>query len=214
MTVSRTIQRFADVLLRAGLVDDMQLKSALAHCDQWGTRLPKALAELGFADEDEVVETLAQSMRMPILHLGNVLKDNGALKVLGAEFCEKNGVFPVSLKDRQLTLAMADPTELHVIDDAGAKARARVTVVMAAETEITLAIARHYHGRELPPPRRTAPRKADRVSSGISGEMPAYRPPFTPEEVARIQAAAQNQQKVGAILRALQELLAAKGVRR
>lgn len=214
MATSRTMQRFSEVLLKAGLVDDLQLKSALAHCEQWGKRLPKALAELGFADEDEVVEALAQSLRTPTLHLGNLLKDNGALKALGAEFCEKNGVFPVSLKDRQLTLAMADPTELQVIDSAGAKAHARVMVVMAAETEIQIAIARHYYGKELAPPRRTAPRKADRQRSGISGEMPVLKPQFTPEEIARIEAAAANQQKVGAILRAVQELLAEKGLRR
>src|SRR5581483_11586806 len=109
MSTARTLQRFAEVLLRAGIVDDLQMKAAAAHCAQWGKRLPRALADLGFANEDELVEVLGQHLKVPVVHLGNVLKDTGALKVLGPEFCEKNGVFPITLKDRVLTLAMADP---------------------------------------------------------------------------------------------------------
>src|SRR5579862_5517419 len=82
MSTPRTLQRFAEVLLKAGIVDEMQLKSATAYCEQWGKRLPRVLAELGFANEDEVLEVLGQATRTPVVHLGNTLRDNGALKAL------------------------------------------------------------------------------------------------------------------------------------
>lgn len=246
MSSARTNARFADVLLKARLIDELQLKSAMAHVDRWGGSLPKAIAELGFADEDQVIDALAKSLRVPAIHLGNVLKDNGALRALGVDYCEKFSVFPVSLKDRTLTLAMADPTDLKVVDDASSMARVRVHVVMAAESEILSAIAKHFRGQEAPQQRRktSAVRKTatalepgeqklefdlapppapDGGQAGLgtmgarqreesSFDLAAPTPSFSAEDRKRLEAALQNQEKVGHILRTVQALLAAKGL--
>ncbi|MBL8957161.1 MAG: hypothetical protein JNK82_40685 [Myxococcaceae bacterium] len=227
MPSPRTTAKFAEALLKARLIDELQLKSASAHMARWATSLPRAIAELGFAEEDAVLDALAKALRVPAMHLGNVLKDNTALRTLGVEWCEKNIVFPVSLKDRVLTLAMADPTELQVIDEAGSKARARVSAVMAAESEIRSAIAKHFRGQEVPQQRkktsavRQAPQPGQPPEEKLEFELQgpprpsAPRGPltFTPEESQRLQAVQQNQEKVGHILRTVQELLEAKGYR-
>lgn len=229
MPSARTTAKFADVLMKARLIDELQLKSAAAHMERWATSLPRAIAELGFADEDLVVDALAKALRVPATHLGNVLKDNTALRALGVDWCEKNIAFPVSLKDRVLTLAMADPTDLQVVDTAGSMARARVNVVMAAESEIRTAIAKHFRGQDLPQPRKktssirqVAPppgaQPEEKLEFDLTGpprpglsEEPSAPARFTAEEVQRLQAVMQNQDKVGHILRTVQELLAAKG---
>ncbi|MBK7859140.1 MAG: hypothetical protein IPJ65_11075 [Archangiaceae bacterium] len=231
----RTMGRFAEVLLKARLIDELQLKSALAHVERWAGTLPRAIAELGFADEDAVVDALARALRVPAVHLGNVLKDNAALRSLGVDYCDKYHVFPISLKDRTLTLAMADPTDLQVIDDASSMARARVQVVMAAESEIQSAIARHFRGqdvsaaqrkktsgiRKVAPPQpneeklefeRKGPRRPNAQAEEQTYDLPPGPPDFTPEEVRRLEAALQNQEKVGHILRTVQALLADKGL--
>src|SRR5262245_7028474 len=117
MANARTDARFAEVLLKARLIDELQLKAASAHVERWGCSLPRAIAYLGCSDQDAVVDALSKSLRVPMIHLGNVLKDNTALRALGVDYCEKFTVFPVSFKERVLTLAMADPTELRVVDD-------------------------------------------------------------------------------------------------
>ena len=221
----RTMQRFAEVLIKTRLIDEMQLKSAAAHVERWGVSLPRAVAELGFADEDAVLDALARSLRVPAMHLGNVLKDNTALRALGVDFCEQHAVFPVSLKDRALTLAMADPTDLAVVDEASSMARARVNVVMAAESEIRAAIAKNFRGQELPQRRKTSNVRPAAPPPGSPPEeklefdlkgppRPGAAPApqaFTPEETQRLEAVLQNQGKVGHILRTIQELLAEKG---
>lgn len=224
MANARTTQRFAEALIKARLIDELQLKSAMAHAEQWGVRLPRAISELGFADDDAMLDALAKSLRVPATHLGNVLKDNGALRALGPEFCDRNAVFPIALKDRTLKLAMADPTDLAVVDEASSMARARVTVVMASEAEIHAAIAKHFRGQEVPQRRKTSNvRPAPRPPGAEPEEKLEFElrgPPrpgaaaaqsFSPEEVQRLQAVAQNQEKVGHILRTIQELLAEKG---
>lgn len=223
----RTTARFAEVLMKARLIDELQLKSAAAHMERWGSTLPRAIAELGFAEEDAVLDLLAKSLRLPAMHLGNVLKDNAALRSLGVDWCEKYMAFPVSLKDRVLTLALADPTELGVIDEAGSRAHARVTAVMASESEIRSAIAKHFRGQDVPQRKKTSSVRQvapppgqppeEKLEFDLQGlPRPGAVPPptaFTPEEAQRLDAVLQNQEKVGHILRTVQDLLAAKGYR-
>ena len=148
MTASRGAQRVGEVLVKAGLLDAMQLKSVLHHVEQWGGRVPKAAAELGLADEEDMARALCEAMALKFLPLGKVPRDGAAMKLYDATFCEKHMVFPVRLENRVLTLAVADPTDVVSLDEARAKAPGRVNVVLATETGILHAIERHYHGRE------------------------------------------------------------------
>lgn len=151
MANARALSRLKDILIKANLIDELQLRSALARMEQWGGRLPAVLVDMGFVDEEQLVETLGQALKMQVTHLGTIVKDPAALSRVDVKFCEENAVFPVLLKDRALTLAMADPTELGVIDAIAAKGGVRVTPVLASETEIQTAIAKHYKNKILEP---------------------------------------------------------------
>ena len=229
MANARTSARFAEVLVKARILDELQVRAAMAHVERWGVTFPRAVSELGFAEDDTILDVLAKSLRVPAMHLGNVLKDNGALRSLGVDFCEKHAVFPVGVKDRTLTLAMADPTDLAVVDEASSMARSRLAVVMASEAEIRSAIAKNFRGQELPQRRKQSNiRQAPAPEPGAPpeeklefdlrgpprpGQMqaPVSEHAFSPEDTQRLQAVAQNQEKVGHILRTIQSLLAEKG---
>ncbi|MEW6430043.1 MAG: hypothetical protein AB1730_00935 [Myxococcota bacterium] len=150
MALRPNAARVGEILKKAGLVDELQLRSALARLEQWGGRLTSVLADMGFVDGDEVAAALGQALRLPTTHLGMVSRDGAALSRVDEAYCTEHGVFPISLKDRVLTLAMADPTEIDVIDHLAAKVGARVSVVVASEGEISAAIARHYRGQAVP----------------------------------------------------------------
>jgi hypothetical protein len=160
--------RVAEILLKAQLIDDMQMRSALATLDQWGGRLAHIIAERHFASEDAIVKTLAGALGVQQLHVGGLSKDAGALAKLDVDFCEKNGVFPISLRDngKTLAVAMADPSDLALIDLIGQKARARVMVAISGESEIQAAIARHYRNKD--PNARPSPMKG--ASATLPGE--------------------------------------------
>lgn len=150
MALKPNAARVGEILRKAGLVDELQLRSAMARLEQWGGRLTGVLADMGMVDGDQVAEALGRALRLPTAHLGMAPKDGGALARVDATYCSEHGVFPVSLKDRVFTLAMADPTEIDVVDHLAAKVGARVAVVVASEAEISAAIARHYHGAASP----------------------------------------------------------------
>lgn len=142
--------RIGDILVKARVIDELQLRSATAQQDQWGGRISRIVAELGLANEDVITSAIAQGLNMQRVSLGNISKDPGALAKVDVTLAEQKGVFPVSLKDngKTLVLAMADPTDLSTIDQVAAKSRARIVPMVAGEYEIEHAILRHYRNQE------------------------------------------------------------------
>jgi Type II secretion system (T2SS), protein E, N-terminal domain len=169
MPLPASVLKMRDLLLRAKVVDEYQMRSALAHLEQWGGRLPKVLAELGMVDEEQVTQVVAAGLRLPVQSLSMLQTDAQALGRLDPALCEQHGVFPVSLNTRThtLVLAMADPTALDVVDLVASRAGARVQVVVASESHIVSAIQRHYRG--LDPASTPPPNLARRA---VTAEMP------------------------------------------
>ncbi|ADO69453.1 general secretion pathway protein GspE [Stigmatella aurantiaca] len=251
--------RIGELLIKARVIDDLQLRSALAQHDQWGGRLSRVIVDMGIANEETIINAICQGTGMQRMHLGHVTRDPGALAKVDVTFAEQKGIFPVSLKDngKTLVLAMSDPTDLNTVDQVVAKSRARVTVVIAGDKEIEHAILRHYRGQEPTVSTRFADedpsvpsssgedefkvvdmsgktvvkRIADVAPSQAAGAAPAASggsasaadildeilsggapsASLTPEEMQRLQAVQQNQEKSSKILRALLELLLEKG---
>lgn len=232
MTSRKDSERLAGVFLKAKLIDELQQRSGLARLANFGGRLPKTLADLGFADEDELTTAIGKAFGFPVTLLGHMLKDTHAMAKLDVKFCDEHCVFPVTLKDRVLSLAMVDPLELDVIDAVKVRAGTRVQPLLSSETGIRNAILKHYRGQEprivsnrarkavtrevstnddlkfevdmAPPPKPRAPtQEALRKSAGVG---------FTKEELAKLESARVNQSKTATILKAVEELLAEKGL--
>ena len=140
--------KIGDILVKARVIDELQLRSALSQHENWGGRLANVVADMGLATEEKIVDTLARALGAQRIRLGNLPKDAAALGKLDVQFCEQHGVFPFQLKDggKVLFVAMADPSDLETVDEIGRRARSRVSVFVAGEREIQSAISRHYRG--------------------------------------------------------------------
>ncbi|WP_375770826.1 general secretion pathway protein GspE [Archangium gephyra] len=163
--------RIGEILVKARVIDEMQLRSALAQHDQWGGRLSRIIADMGIAKEDTLTEAIAQGLGMQRVQLGTA-KDVGALAKLDVGLAEQKGVFPVSLRDngKTLVLAMADPTDLQTIDQVAARSRTRVVPVVAGDREIQNAILRHYRNQDpaVTHSSHSAPSRSSSASSSSS----------------------------------------------
>ena len=166
--------RIGEILVKARVIDEMQLRSALAQHDQWGGRLSRIITDMGIAKEDTLTEAIAQGLGMQRAQLGTA-KDMGALAKLDVGFAEQKGVFPVSLRDngKTLVLAMADPTDLQTIDQVAARSRTRVIPVVAGDREIQNAILRHYRNQE--PGVTHSSHSAPSRSSAASGDEEEFK---------------------------------------
>ncbi len=171
MATSRA-QRVGELLVKAKVIDPLQLRSALAQHDAWGGRLAHVVVEMGLAEEEVVVEHLARALSVQRARLGNLQKDPQALAKVDLAFAEERGVFPMGLRDagKVLLLAMADPSDLETVDEVTRRVRTRVTPYIAGEGEIRAAIARHYRGVAASGQRRTTTRSMP--AAHAPGEAP------------------------------------------
>jgi hypothetical protein len=167
--------RIGEILVKARVIDEMQLRSALAQHDQWGGRLSRIISDMGLAREDTITEAIAQGLGVQRVQLGTA-KDTGALAKLDVGIAEQKGIFPVSLRDngKTLVLAMADPTDLQTIDQVAARSRTRVVPVVAGDREIQNAILRHYRNQD-PAVTHSAHPASNRSGGGGGGDEDEFK---------------------------------------
>jgi type II secretory ATPase GspE/PulE/Tfp pilus assembly ATPase PilB-like protein len=144
--------KLGDLMVRAGLIDEMQLRSALAHQKRWGGRLGDILVDRGFLDEEMLWRGLSKQLNVPFISLRDHKVDPGVLGVLPLSLAAEHGVFPIQATDRELRIATADPQDLQAQDEIGFKTNRRVSIVLAPTSQIEWAIDRHYRKQDAPCP--------------------------------------------------------------
>jgi type IV pilus assembly protein PilB len=110
-------ERIGDLLIKEGLVSREQVQKALDEQRQSGTRVGYNLVKLGFIQENDLVRTLARQYKMPAVDLSKFEVDSKIVKLVPADLATKHLVLPLKRDGRTLTVAMADPTNLGVLED-------------------------------------------------------------------------------------------------
>jgi type IV pilus assembly protein PilB len=126
-------ERIGDLLVREGLISRDQLNKALAEQRQNGTRLGYNLVKMGFIHELDLTKVLAKQFKMPAVDLSRFEVDPKIAKMIPTDLATKNLVIPLKRDGRTLTVAMADPTNLGVLDDLKFITRYDIFPVLAGE---------------------------------------------------------------------------------
>jgi hypothetical protein len=209
--------RIGDLLVKAGVITDLQLKAALAEQSQWGGKLGDILVRMEFITEEVLVRALSKQTGIARADLSGE-PDRAAIAKVSAETAEEFNLVPLALQDeaRTLIVAMSDPGNVMVTDHLRTLSGCRIEAVLAGATAIRGAIARWYHGEELrndEASMRIVSNSGDTVK--VSG--PSAHPPHA-EEAPRAAAAEmlrgleETQRRAVGALKAMVELLIEKGV--
>ena len=121
------------MLVRDGLLTREQLSKALAEQKQNGQRLGYTLVKMGMLPEIDLTKALAKQHRMPAVDLSRFEVDPKIAKMIPAELAQKNLVMPLKREGRSLTLAIADPSNLGVLEDIKFITRCDIIPVVAGE---------------------------------------------------------------------------------
>src|SRR4051795_10219281 len=136
--------RLGALLVREKLISLAQLRQAQDEQNRSGQNLGYTLAKLGFISDQEITNFLSQQYRVPTINLEEYEIDAEILKLVSKEQCEKHRIIPVSRAGSSLIVAMADPTNLHAIDDLKFLTGYNIEPVIASETSIANAVERYY----------------------------------------------------------------------
>ena len=135
MAVPNTLSpdRIGDLLFREGLITADQLSRALQEQKQTGMRIGYSLVKLGFVHEIELTKILARQHKMPAVDLSRFELDQKIAKMIPSDLARKNLVLPLKRDGRTLTVAMADPANLGVLEDLKFITRYDIFPVIAGE---------------------------------------------------------------------------------
>jgi type IV pilus assembly protein PilB len=139
-----TPERLGDLLVREKLITREQLDKALQEQKQSGTRVGYNLVKLGFIAETELTKILARQYKMPAVDLSRFEVDPRIAKLVPADLAMKHLVLPLKRDGRTLTVAMADPTNLGVLEDLKFITRYDIFPVIGGEFSIKSAVDKIY----------------------------------------------------------------------
>ena len=142
------IERIGDLLVREGLITREQLARALQEQKQSGTRVGYNLVKLGFIEENELTKMLARQYKMPAIDLARFEVDPKIAKMIPTDLAVKNLVIPLKRDGRTLTIAMADPTNLGVLEDLKFITRYDIFPVIAGEFTLRNVIEKVYGSQD------------------------------------------------------------------
>ncbi len=109
--------RLGQMLVKANLITPEQLAQALALQKTSGGRIGSNLAKLGYISEEEIASFLSRQYGVPPADLNNVKIDPAVIKFIPAEVADRHLVIPLNRTGSTLTVAMANPSDIFVIDD-------------------------------------------------------------------------------------------------
>ena len=136
--------RLGQLLLQEGLLTREQLGKALAEQKASKCRLGYAVVKLGLASEIELTKLLARQYRMPAVDLQRFEVDGRILKLIPADVAQKHVVLPLKREGRTLTVALADPSDIGLLDDLKFITRYDLFPVLAGEFTLRTLIEKHY----------------------------------------------------------------------
>src|SRR6187397_3635191 len=142
--------RLGELLTKASLITQDQLKEALRVQKETGGKLGETLIKLGFVSEEDITECLSQQFGVPSINLAHFEIDPSVIKLIPADVARKYNILPVNKTGATITIAMADPTNVFAMDDIKFMTGYNVEPVVASETAVLDAITKYY-GKTVAP---------------------------------------------------------------
>jgi len=136
--------RLGELLTKASLISQDQLKEALRVQKETGGKLGETLIKLGFVSEEDITECLSQQFGVPSINLQHFEIDASVIKLIPGDVARKYNILPVNKTGATITIAMADPTNVFAMDDIKFMTGYNVEPVVASELGIKAAIDNYY----------------------------------------------------------------------
>lgn len=183
----RTKRRLGELLIEAGLIDELQLKAALQEQRKWGGKLGRTLVEMGFADEQSIVLTLSMQLGFPPVDLDRATLPPDVTQHLRVDIAERYGIFPLGANPaaKVLKIASSDPTNQDALQEISFNTGMKLQVCVATASAIDRAIRHRYYGESVTSSAVTTPQELGvseatfdlQTGSNHSGATEATRAP-------------------------------------
>jgi len=133
-------------LVKSNLLTKDQLQKALQALKHNGGTLRSTLVKLDYVDEENLLQFLSELYHIPIINLNGIQIPENVLKLVPERIAKKHLVLPVERHGPQLTIAVADPSNLILAEEIEFMTGYNVSMRLCSETELIQTIKKAYGG--------------------------------------------------------------------
>lgn len=109
--------RIGDLLVAQQIITDDQLQSALQEQKRGGKRLGHTLIDMGFVDENTLLEVLSKQLNIPFIDLRHYHFDASMVELLPETLARRHRVIVLSENNGRILVGMSDPSDIFAIDE-------------------------------------------------------------------------------------------------
>ncbi|UPT74328.1 MAG: Flp pilus assembly complex ATPase component TadA [Elusimicrobiota bacterium] len=138
-------RRLADLLVEEKLLKPDQLKEALEAQKKGGEKLGSLLLEKGYIEEEKLLQFLAEKTGISYVSLADIGEiSEEAVAAVPEIVARSKMLMPFNKTKDRLTVAIADPLDVMVLDDLKMQLGCDVVGCLASEAEILAAHEKYY----------------------------------------------------------------------
>jgi type IV pilus assembly protein PilB len=142
-----THKRLGEILKEMDLVTDQEIKEALKIQREKGGLIGEILVKLGYITEKDLVFALGAQSGMEVIDLDEIEVPTEAIQKVEANTAETYMICPTAWDGKRLTVALADPVNVTMLDELRFLCGCEVQGVLSNKEAVERAIKKYYAGQ-------------------------------------------------------------------
>lgn len=136
--------RIGDLLIEHKIISQEQLSAALAAQKQSGRKLGRVLIESGYISEDQMLDFLAQQLKIPYIDLKRYHVNADVVRVIPEAQARRFRVLALEDTKEDLLVGMSDPTDIFAYDELTRVVRRPLRLAVVRESDLVKTIDLMY----------------------------------------------------------------------
>src|SRR5580658_4599881 len=130
----------AQRLVQDGLLDESAMQDAIAKSREKRLSLVTHLVAAGLATARDIAISASNEFGVPLLDLDSIALDMDAVRAVSDKLLQKHRVLPLMKRGKRLFLAVADPTNLHALDEIRFQTSMSIEFVVVEDDKLQTAV--------------------------------------------------------------------------
>lgn len=144
-TVRLAGMNVTEILIETGYLTSEQVASLPGPADDVsGNASWEQLRHQGILNDARALDILGQAFGLRVVDLPQVEVDPSLLRFIPQRILSRGGVFPISLCDGELCVAISDPMDIGLVDELRASTQFRIDCVLARFSDVQQLLKRHF----------------------------------------------------------------------
>src|SRR3984885_11419618 len=132
----------AQRLVQDGLLDESAMQDAISKSKERRGSLFTYLVTSNLASARDIAISASNEFGVPLLDLDAIAPDMDAVRAVSEKLMQKHRVLPLMKRGKRLFLAVADPTNLHALDEIRFQTSMSIEFVVVEDNKLQMAVGK------------------------------------------------------------------------